>query len=305
MSINLQTAPRRGIVAIKCSELECKCSELECGDLDRVVDLLWSGFSGRRDRSFWRRAVERLADRTPPTGYPRFGYVLKTETRLVGVLLVIASEIEEGHRRTIRCNVSSWYVAPEFRPYAPMLAQQVLRRPEATYVNISAIKETWPLLEAQGCNAFARGTAFALPWLARTWSSATVTLAPTDLRPGDGLSAAEVKLLRDHAGWGCLSLVCEANTGRQPFVFRRHLWRGVVPVADLIYCRDLGTLAEFAGPIGRFLARRGLILLRAHVNAPFPGIPSYYRDRHRKYCKGPYPPRLGDLAYTEAAIFGD
>jgi hypothetical protein len=144
------------------------------------VDLLWTGFGGRRDRSFWRQAVERLAERTPPAGYPRFGYVLESDGRLLGALLVIASEFAEAGRSSIRCNVSSWYVAPEFRLYAPMLAQQVLRRREATYVNVSARKQTWPLLEAQGCIAFARGSAIALPLLARTRGPARVTLAPTD-----------------------------------------------------------------------------------------------------------------------------
>lgn len=280
------------------------CREIGLSDLDRVVDLLWTGFGRQRDRSFWRQSVERLAGRAPPAGYPRFGYVLESQGRFVGVLLVIASEIDQAGHSSIRCNVSSWYVAAEFRPYAPMLANPVLRRREATYVNVSAEKQTWPVLEAQGCIAFARGCAVALPWLAPTRNRAKVTIAAADLQPGAGLSAADVKLLRDHAGWGCLSLVCEAAMGSLPFVFRRHLWHGVIPVADLIYCRNLDALAEFAGPVGRFLARQGLVLTRAHVNAPLPGMPSYYRDRHRKYFKGPHPPPLGDVAYTERAIFG-
>jgi hypothetical protein len=280
------------------------CREIVFGDLNQVVELLWTGFAAERDRSFWRRAIKRLAERAPPAGYPRFGYVLESEGRLVGVLLVIASEFAEVGRSSIRCNVSGWYVAPEFRPYAPMLAQKVLRWREATYVNISAVKHTWPVLTAQGCIAFARGCAIALPWLARSRSPATIMLAPADLCPGHDLSAAEVKLLGDHARWGCLSLLCDAGTHWLPFVFRRHLWRGAVPVADLIYCRNLDTLAEFAGPIGRFLARRGLILMRAHVEAAMLGMPNYYLDRHRMFFKGPHPPRPGDLAYTERAVFG-
>jgi hypothetical protein len=72
LSTSVQTETRYGTAAVACREIEFE-------DLDRVVDLLWTGFGGRRDRSFWRQAVERLAERTPPAGYPRFGYVLESK----------------------------------------------------------------------------------------------------------------------------------------------------------------------------------------------------------------------------------
>ena len=37
---------------------------------------------------------------------------------------------------------------------------------------------------------------------------------------------------------------------------------------------------------------------------PMPGLPGFYLPGRPKYFKGPERPRLGDLAYTEAALFG-
>jgi len=78
----------------------------------------------------------------------------------------------------------------------------------------------------------------------------------------------------------------------------------VLPVYRLLYCRDIADLQHFAGNLGRFLARRGGLLVRFDANAPVPGVIGWYSEkRGRKYAKGPRPPRLGDLAFTEAALF--
>jgi hypothetical protein len=45
-------------------------------------------------------------------------------------------------------------------------------------------------------------------------------------------------------------------------------------------------------------------LVRFDANRPVPGIVGWYSEkRGRKYAKGPKPPLLGDLAFTEAALF--
>jgi hypothetical protein len=87
-------------------------------------------------------------------------------------------------------------------------------------------------------------------------------------------------------------------------VFQKHRVKNVFPVYRLIYCRDIDDIRRFAGSLGRFLARRGGLLVRFDANGPMPGIVGWYsEERGRKYAKGPNPPRLGDLAFTEAALF--
>jgi hypothetical protein len=46
-------------------------------------------------------------------------------------------------------------------------------------------------------------------------------------------------------------------------------------------------------------------LVIVDANGPIPGLIGLFRrDSMPKYFKGPQPPRLGDLAYTEYALLG-
>jgi hypothetical protein len=90
-----------------------------------------------------------------------------------------------------------------------------------------------------------------------------------------------------------------------PFVFRPRLAKAVVPCAQLIYCRDVADVARFAGLIGRHLLAQRCPIIVVDANGALPGLVGRYFDGLQpKYFKGPERPRLGDLAYTEAAMFG-
>ena len=51
---------------------------------------------------------------------------------------------------------------------------------------------------------------------------------------------------------------------------------------------------------------RGRPFVLIDANGPIPGLPGkYFGGKSPKYFKGPTPPRLGDLAYTEMAMLPD
>jgi len=53
------------------------------------------------------------------------------------------------------------------------------------------------------------------------------------------------------------------------------------------------------------LVRRARPFLLIDANGPIPGlVGKYFDDRMPRYFRGPQQPRLGDLAYTEIAMFG-
>lgn len=249
-------------------------------------------------------ALQRLAEREPPPGLPRFGYALESGGWIVGALLVVASELPSPDGPDLRCNMSSWYVEPRFRPYATLLERRALRHREATYLNVTPAPHTRPGLLAQGYVPYAGGRAVTFPILARSVEKASVARATAGLPAGRDLSAAEISLLLDHARWGCLSLVCTSGGRRFPFVFGRRRRSGVVPFAYLIYCRDLDSFVRHAGALGRYLAARGLPLVIIDTDGPLRGIPGRYRQGYPKYYKGAGAPRAEDLAYTERALFG-
>ena len=111
------------------------------------------GFAGR-SRDYWIRGLRRQASRSVPEGYPRFGYMLDNEGSPVGVLLLIYTTRGEV---AIQCNLSSWYVEPVFRNYAPLLTRIAQRHKDVTYLNVSPARWTWPIIETQGFQVYCRG----------------------------------------------------------------------------------------------------------------------------------------------------
>jgi hypothetical protein len=283
-----------------------RCREIAFDDLDAVADLLARGFVGR-SRDYWMAGLRRQAARSVPEGYPRFGYLLDHDRAPVGVLLLITTD-RGGDAPEIRCNLSSWYVEPAFRNYAPMLTKIAQRLKQVTYVNISAARWTWPIIEAQGFRAYCNGLFFSLPLLSRAGTDARVEIVPADVTEIAGLPAAEAELLIRHARYGCLSLVVRAARGAVPFVLQpMRIRRGFLapPAMQMVYCRDIADYVACAGIIGRVLLGRGKLSVILDANGPVPGLRGIYTERRgRKYVKGPVQPRLGDLSDTELVIYG-
>jgi len=282
-----------------------KLRQITHADIPAIAGLLHQGFPDKpKDR--FLKALQRLSAYEQPRGTPQLGFMLEAGAELVGALLAISSYSENGTGRSIRCNVACWYVLPDFRVYAPLLVLQIGRNPAVTYINISAARGTWQTIEAQGFRRFSTGAFAGVPALAARCRNVKVKRISAIAAGADGLSAHELKLLRDHEQFGCVSLVCEATEGVHPFVFRRrYVRRFPLPAAQLIYCRDLRNLSRFASPIGRFLALSGMMWVLVATPQPVPNmIGKYFRDKSPMYFKGPDCPAAGDLAYTEAALFG-
>lgn len=289
------------------SKAKFRCREISEADIDSIADLLTRGFPGRR-RPYWVGGLERLAERAVPAGYPRFGYVMENDGLAVGAILQLYNSVETDNGvQEIRCNLSSWYVEPNFRSYASLLISFALKHRDVTYTNISPAPHTWAILQAQGFTRYCNGQYFAFPAL----SHVDPTIAVEEIR-GDSLQEsapdAEHLLLARHAQLGCLSLVCHAPEGDFPFVFTRFRIRSGrvrLPCMRLIYCRSSADFIRFAGPLGRFLLKRGALSVVLDSDGPIAGLPGIHCEtRGRRYYRGPNPPRLGDLAFSELVWFG-
>jgi hypothetical protein len=279
-----------------------RCRQIDEGDLPALTELLRRGFPNR-NRQFWHRALNELTRREPPSGLPKYGYLLETGGTLVGAILMICSAMRAGDRLVPRCNLSSWYVEPAFRTYAPLLVSQAMRHKDVTYMNVSAAPHTWPIIEAQGFARYSEGIFVCVPALQRTPEAVEILGAYSP--PATAVDAFEREILLQHAEHGCTGVWAVSAGRAYPFVFRPRLVKGFLPCAQLIYCRDIADFARFAGPLGRYLARRGRVICIVDVNEPIPGLFGIFRRGSKpKYFKGPQRPRLGDLAYTEYAIMG-
>lgn len=283
-----------------------RCREIGIADLGAIADLLTRGFP-IRSRDYWIDGLRRLSVRESPDSFPRFGYMLEHDRMPVGALLLIHTARNDDGRASIRCNLSSWYVEPAFRSYAPMLTKVAQRHEDVTYVNISPAQWTWRTIEALGFRRYCGGLFFSFPALSRPAKAMRVEVVRQDVRAVDGLSEADVALLARHAAYGCLSLVCRAADGRAfPFVLQpMHVGRIRLPALQMIYCPDVADFVLCAGTIGRFVLRRGRISIALDANGPVRGLVGIYRESIGcKYFKGPHRPRLADLSDSELVIYG-
>jgi hypothetical protein len=276
-----------------------RCRQIAETDLSAVADLLTAGFPDRT-LEYWRRALAALRTRAAPKGYPQFGYLLENDGAVVGVLLLIFTET--GGK--VRCNVSSWYVDPTYRQHAAPLVSSALKFKGVTYLNVSPAPNTWPILEAQGYRRYCEGQFVSLPGLSLKGLFAKVR-EYHPARDAARFPTAEVALLDDHLASGCVVLTVERNGQTAPLVFLPRAVKRLGRAMQLAYCRDTEDFTSNAGAVGRFLALRGAAVVLCDGEGPLPGlIGRFFKDRSPKYFRGADRPRLNDLAYTEAVLFG-
>jgi hypothetical protein len=286
--------------------------EIGPDDFSAILTLLQSGFP-RRSRDHWVVALKRLSEHSTPPGFPRYGYLLEADGVPVGVLLVIFSSMIVSGETRIRANRASWYVEPAFRSHAVLLTTHPQAHKKVTFLNITPARHTWPILEAQNYVRFCTGHFKAFAALHSGPAGARVKIVTPGIRPAEDLSSSEVELLLAHASYGCISVTCTVGGRRYPFVFARswHRWKPFglpvelpLPYALLVYCRDLEEFIQFAGPLGRYLAWRGMPMVFIESQGSIGGLIGRFSASGPKFFRGPNPPHVGDLSYTEWVMFG-
>jgi len=288
------------------SRPKIRCREIGHADLAGIADLLAKSFTNRENQEL---RLRRLAERASPDGLPRFGYLIEQDRRPVGAILTIFSKLSSSGTSVTRCNLSSWHVEPEYKAYGTLLISQALKHKNVVYLNVTARPSVRPIVEAQGFSRYSEGLFVAAPLLRAPLAATTRVVgaieASTVCPPFRGFDSSEQTLLSDHSRYGCLSLACETSEGVHPFVFARRDLKGLIPCMQLVYCRGIDEFVRFAGVIGRVLARRGIFLITIDATKPIRGLAGkYYPGKMPKFIKGGSV-RLGDLAYTNVALFAD
>jgi len=213
--------------------------QIEESDIEAIAALLARGFP-TRNRQFWLGAFAQLRRHATPPSLPKYGYLLESGVRAV---LLICSLVRAGEKDAPRCNLSSWYVDPAFRAYAPMLVSQALRHKDVTYVNVSPARHTWPIIEAQGFSRYCDGMFVAVPMISGLFGGPKARVFDAKRNPPVNFDPHDQEMLLQHAELGCVSFWCVTTDRAYPFVFRRRFVRGIVPYGQLIYCN--GRLRPF------------------------------------------------------------
>ena len=282
-----------------------RARQIADADVEDVINVLTRGFAADRSRKFWVDMLRCLSERPVPEGYPRYGFLMESNGAVVGVIILIFSTVWVNGAAKIRGNVSSWYVDPAFRSYAPMLASQAPKYKNATILNISASPHTHLMVKAWRFTRYSNGLFAAIPALSRAPDDASVRIIAAREEPNAPYDPHDRDLLHEHEDFGCKGLWCVTQQEAHPFLFRMRHVKHILPTAQLIYCRSIEDFVRFARPIGWHLARSACFFTLLDANGPIPGlIGKYYDDKYPKFFLGPDPPRMGDLAYTETAMFG-
>src|SRR5277367_4541367 len=244
--------------------------EIQESDVDAIADLLTRGFV-HRSRQYWMLGLRRQGARSLPPDVPRFGYLMESDGKPVGCLLLIYSTKMIDGETTLCCNNSSWYVDPEFRNYAALFASMTQKRKDVTYFNVTPAPPTWPILDAQGFQAYCRGLYFSFPTLSRSGRGMIVEAVTADTTTIASLPDDELTMLKRHADYGCLSLVCRTADQTFPFIFfslRKR--RGIIPLPalQLGFCHEIADYVRCAGALGRYLLRRGSPVVILDANGP-------------------------------------
>jgi len=267
-----------------------RCRQILETDLDALAGMFMVGFP-HHTRDFWDTGLARVAALTPIEGMPRIGYALESQPGIVGALLTISSR----RGQQIISNVSAWYVEPPYRAHSTLLTAMATKHKHVIYLNASPADHTVRTLEPLGWKPYNFGRSAAFPVLGLGGGTVRETI-PADL--------PERALLEDHRALGCISVVCERSGTASPFVFKTRRTEGrQLPMMELIYCRSTAEFERCGAALGRHFLTRGAFgfILDGKVK----GMLSHYVDgKQPRLYKGPRPPELNDLAYTEKVFFG-
>jgi len=141
---------------------DIRCRQIRDEDIVAIADLLARGFP-KVPSQHWSRALIKMSERERVSCYPKYGYLLESGAGPVGVILTIFSIRKRDMGVYTICNLSSWYVDPDYRGYASWLISAAVRHKDVTYINISAASHTWRTIEVQGFRRYSDGMILSFP----------------------------------------------------------------------------------------------------------------------------------------------
>ena len=273
--------------------------EITDDDLEAVRKLLVEGFPLRSEH-YWRKGLANLGSLPRVEGFPRYGYLVDADDAPQGLLLTITSDRRaEG----VRTHFSSWYVRERYRHSALLLFRHALELRNTTFINPSPADHILPILKTFGFEPYTGGLVMLdlrIAMRRRSSRGAVQRLGISDLAD---LSEPDGQIAEDHLRMGCHVLSLETG-GRAGLLIHRRKWiRRSLPSSQVIFA-DPELMLELATPVMRALASHGSLLALCDVGqAREPEIGRLFR-RGIRYFKGAEAPAVGDLSYSELAIFG-
>ncbi len=270
--------------------------EITLDDLPTIASLLTEGFPSK-SILYWQNALAILAERPSVGELPQFGLAIEVDGALQGVMLMIAQSTKENPL----CNLSSWYIRPDFRKYAVLLFQRSLRFKNVTYTDCSPASHVLPVIQKFGFVPYTGGT---LLLDARIIFKPSQKITILDKAVASQSSFKHVDISK-HIDCGCRGfLLSDANGRPTPVLYRVTRLKRLVPAAQFVFGSPK-VLLEHAPGLLRALLRDGVpIMLIDWPQGETPTVGKMMPRHNLRYYRGGTKPDAGDLANTEIGLFG-
>lgn len=276
-----------------------KIREITLADLPALATLLTEGFPSKT-LAYWKNALNLLATRPKVGDLPQFGLALEMDNALQGVMLMIARDTGAA----VFCNLSSWYIRPDLRKYAPLLFQRSLRFKEVNYTDCSPAAHVLPIVEKFGFQPYTAGTVLL---------DARAILRPGPPPPVVALTTAALNQLDPglrtdvtrHLDYGCQGFLLRGQQGQPiPVLYRKTRLKRLVSAARFVLGDPQHLVAQAPG-LARALLRRGVPIMLVDWPQGITQAAGILLPRYGvRYSRAETHPDAGDLRDTEIGVFG-
>ena len=201
-------------------------------DIEPLCAFLHRGFGARIPAAAWRRLFEyNWLDEKP-----NLGFVLIAGDEIRGFIgMVYARRLVQG-KTALVCNLSSFYVHPDYRGWSFALLARALRDETVCYTSLTPSRTVARMCEAMGFSYIDRNKIILPPLLNATTlrgPSPRIIFDPEQVRAL--LDGEQRRIFDDHAPYDCLQLVLQSGAEKAHLVVKRRKIR-LLPVSDLLYC---------------------------------------------------------------------
>ena len=201
-------------------------------DIEPLCAFLHRGFGTRIPLAAWRRLFEyKWLDEKP-----NLGSLLVAGGEIRGFIgMLYARRLVQG-KTALVCNLSSFYVHPDYRGWSFALLAHALRDETVCYTSLTPSRTVTHMCEAMGFSYIDRNKIMLPPLLnaiTLRGPSPRIISDPEQVRAL--LDGEQRRIFDDHAPYDCLQLVLQSGLERAYLVVKR---RKIVrfPVSDLLYC---------------------------------------------------------------------
>lgn len=268
-----------------------------------ALALLCEGFS-RQTEEFWQQGLSRWAAVVGDPFEGPVGYLGRDKQGEAQAVL-LTFRAPEGWGDTPRVNFSSWYVREKHRFSAPLMLKRCSANAELTYTDFTPSEAVQRLLRVLGYTEVgARHLGFWTPRLAFSRGGGLVGAKRLlELLPAD---RHLLDALQTHQRLGCLVLGLLRPSGVIPVVLRIKTRMRSIRCAQVIYCPDVGAMAEHMPAIARHLLIRGILVLEAEFETvPTVASAAFDWGQSPRFVHGAWSRNQIDYLYSEIPVLGD